>query len=238
VRIEARNLGYTYPAGPTVFAGFDWEIESGSLWFLVGPSGTGKTTWFRLCLGLVRPTQGSLRVDGLDLGCAPPAALQRLRLQTGVVFQDFRLMAQQTVFDNVAVALRMAGVAGPDVAVRTHAALAAVGLPDLAHRRVATLSWGQQQRVAFARAWVRRPRLFLADEPTGNLDGETARSIMDLVARIHDEGATVVVATHDLTLVDRLGGRVLRLTPPPREAADVGLPEPFVARHGPASEGK
>lgn len=211
MRIVADRVTYAYPGGAPVFDQFSWRAEPGELWFVVGPSGCGKTTWLRLCLGMVRPQEGRLEVGDIEVHRASPAQLRQLRLATGVVFQEFRLLAGQSAFDNVAVSLRMAGVPRTEVVSRTREALAAVGLADWAEQPVEHLSWGQQQRVAFARAWVRRPRLFLADEPTGNLDAETATAIMDLIGRIHESGATVVVTTHALEQIGRLGGRVLRI---------------------------
>ncbi|MBX5468072.1 MAG: ATP-binding cassette domain-containing protein [Firmicutes bacterium] len=211
MRIAAESLDFAYPGGRPVFRGLAWTIEPGDLWFLVGPSGSGKTTWLRLCLGLVRPTGGRLTVDGLDMGNARGPELYRLRRKTGVVFQELRLFLHQTAFDNVAVSLRLLGRSGPEVRSRTLEALAAVGLAGFEERPVSTLSYGQQQRVAFARAWVRRPRLLLADEPTGNLDAATAESVLDLVAAMREDGATVIVTTHDRRLLGRLGGKVLEL---------------------------
>lgn len=211
VVIEARGLYVTYPGNVPGLRGVDLRVAPGERVCLLGRSGSGKTTLLSALLGAVPVASGELTVLGVDLVRARPQDIQALRRRVGVVFQNFRLFRGRTAYDNVALSLRTVGVGGAELRRRTLAALEAVGLGSLAGRRVETLSWGQQQRVAIARALVRRPELLLADEPTGNLDAETAGVIADLLASARDHGATVLVATHDPAVAERLAGRAVML---------------------------
>ncbi|BDG62433.1 cell division ATP-binding protein FtsE [Caldinitratiruptor microaerophilus] len=226
--IRARALRAVYPGGVVALDGVDLDVAPGELVFLTGRSGAGKTTLLRLLLGAAVPAAGSLTVLGVDMTRAAPEDVQRVRRRIGMVFQEFRLFRGRSAYDNVAIALRVAGVGGAELRRRTLEALAAVGLADLAGRRVETLSWGQQQRVAVARALVRRPALVLADEPTGNLDAETAGAVVDLLAAARQAGATVLVATHDRGAIERAGGRIVQLEGG-RIVADTGAPAPAAA---------
>ncbi len=180
--------------------------------FLNGPSGAGKTTLLRLLYGADFPTSGTVTVGKADLGRLSGRKLPRLRRRVGVIFQDFRLVPRRDVFENVALALRVAGGRGKSLVERVEKTLAMVELLDKADARADTLSGGEQQRVAVARALVGRPALLLADEPTGNLDPDNGRRVMQLLADFHARGATVMVATHDPGLLAQAGGaRVLHL---------------------------
>lgn len=210
--IEAEAVGYVYPGGVRALDGIDVRVGAGEVVLVSGPSGSGKTTWLQLLLGALRPTSGRLVVLGQDLAVCRGETLQRLRRQLGMVFQDLRLLPGRSALDNVAVGLITVGLGGAAVRERARQALAAVGLEAEADRRVEALSWGQKQRVAFARAMVRRPRLLLADEPTGNLDAENADRICRLLAEVTAWGGSAVVATHDDRLLGAGIGRVLRLS--------------------------
>lgn len=209
--IEARGIRCQYLDGVTVFDDLSLSIAQGELVFVTGRSGSGKTTFLRLLLGLMPPSAGELRVAGIDLARPSSADLLRLRRKLGVVFQELRLIRGQSALDNVAVSLRIMNHDVRTMYREAEAALDAVGLGELARRPVERLSWGQQQRVALARAVVRRPAIVLADEPTGNLDGETASAIIDLLVDQQRAGTTVVVTTHDRAAVERGGGRQIRI---------------------------
>jgi cell division transport system ATP-binding protein len=190
----------------------DLHVPPGQFLFLTGPSGAGKTTLLRLLFAAEAPSSGSVRVGGADLGRLKPSQLPLLRRKVGVIFQDFKLVRARSVFDNVALALRVAGGRGPALTARVQEVLAQVGLKQAAWARADTLSGGEQQRVAIARALVGRPPLLLADEPTGNLDPATALEVMRLLVAAHAAGATVLVATHDPKLLGQVrGARVVRL---------------------------
>ena len=177
------------------------KVTAGRFFFLTGPSGAGKTTLLRLLFGADFPTSGRVVVGGADLGEISPRVLPRLRRRLGVIFQDFRLVPRRSVFENVALALRVNGGRGRPLVTRVEEVLDMVGLADKAEAPADTLSGGEQQRTAVARALVSRPRLLLADEPTGNLDPDNARRVMELLKQIHSEGTTVLVATHDPLLL-------------------------------------
>lgn len=188
------------------------HVPPGQFLYLTGPSGAGKTTFLRLLFGAALPTRGRVRVGGADLGRLRPSQIPRLRRRIGVIFQDFKLVGPLSLFENVALALRVSGVRGRELGRRVLAALEEVGLAEEAWVRADTLSGGEQQRAAIARALVHRPPLVLADEPTGNLDPDNAREVMRLLVAAHRRGATVIVATHDPGLLSLVrGARVVRL---------------------------
>jgi cell division transport system ATP-binding protein len=199
----------TYPARRRpALLDIDLHVPPGQFLFLTGPSGAGKTTLLRLLFGAELPNQGRVMVAGIDLGRISPRNLPRLRRKLGVVFQDFKLLGSMNVFENVALSLRVDGHKGRNLVDKVHGTLAQVGLEDKAAEPAESLSGGEQQRVAIARALVARPPLILADEPTGNLDPDNAREVMRLLANAHAQGSTVMVATHDPSL--------LSLVPAPR----------------------
>ncbi|MEK7706314.1 MAG: cell division ATP-binding protein FtsE [Myxococcota bacterium] len=187
------------------------EIDKGELVFLTGPSGAGKSTLLRLIFCAERPTRGQLLVGGRNVARLRPSAVPYLRRNVGVVFQDFKLLARRTVEENVAVSLEILGLPAREVRSRVYRVLKEVGLAHRLHHLPARLSGGEQQRVAIARALVGEPQILLADEPTGNLDSERSAEVMQLIEAAHARGTTVVVATHDQSLLARAERRILRL---------------------------
>ena len=187
------------------------QIEPGEFVFLTGPSGAGKTTLLRLLLGAEVPTGGQIVIEGRNIARLGNRGIARLRRSTGMVFQDGKLLQGLPVLENVALPAEAAGASSRDSRSRAFALLRDLGLKDLVRRYPRSLSGGEQQRVAFARALVNEPKLLLADEPTGNLDEESARRVVELMSRAHRGGATVVVATHDPQLLRSLPGREIAL---------------------------
>jgi cell division transport system ATP-binding protein len=203
VRLE--NVAMRYGRGPEVLQDVDLELAPGAFHFLTGPSGAGKTTLLRLLFLAERPTRGRVWLFGQNAAVVPRPELPALRRQIGVVFQEFRLLDHLSALDNVALPLRVSGV-GEDV-VREHVVdlLRWVGLEDHINARPSTLSGGQQQRVAIARAIITRPSLLLADEPTGNVDDSIALRLLYLFEELNRLGTTVVIATHNASLIERFG---------------------------------
>ena len=188
------------------------EITKGEFVFLVGSSGSGKSTFMRLILREVRPSSGHVFVAGKEINKLPSWKVPKLRRQIGTVFQDFRLLPNRTVFENVSFALEVIGKPREEIKRLVPETLEMVGLEGKGHRRPDELSGGEQQRVASARAYVNRPMILIADEPTGNLDPNTSVGIMKLLDRINREDTTVVMATHDSTIVDQMRKRVIELS--------------------------
>ncbi|MFZ2624729.1 MAG: cell division ATP-binding protein FtsE [Propionibacterium sp.] len=187
------------------------EIDKGEFVFLVGISGSGKSTFLRLILREYRPTSGTVSIEGRDVGRMRNGRVPRLRRQIGTVFQDFRLLPGKSVYDNVAFALQVLGRPTREIRERVPATLELVGLGTKGQRRPEELSGGEQQRVAIARAVVNNPKILIADEPTGNLDPATSVGIMKLLDRINRRDTTVIMATHDSTIVDQMRRRVIEL---------------------------
>jgi putative ABC transport system ATP-binding protein len=211
--IEADGLHLSYAIGPrrvSVLRGVDLRIAAGTRVAIAGPSGSGKTSLLLLLAGLERPAAGRIRVDGIDLGALDRDRLADMRRdRVGIVFQSFHLLPSLSALDNVALPLQMTGASGARETAR--AMLRRVGLEDRLQHRPSQLSGGEQQRVAIARALVHRPGLLLADEPTGNLDDQTAASVRELLFELNREfGTTLVLVTHDLDFAARCD-RVLRL---------------------------
>jgi cell division transport system ATP-binding protein len=217
VRFEAVGLRYLGGGphrgewGPEALADVTFALPRGSFTWLLGPSGAGKSSVLRLMHLALRPTRGEVEVLGLRSARAPRAALPPVRRRIGVVFQDFRLLPYLSVFDNVALPLRLAGRAEASLKADVTEILRWVGLEAKAQSAPPELSGGEQQRVAIARAVVHRPDLLLADEPTGNLDSRLARRLLALLAEMNRLGTTVVVATHDEELVARFPAPALHL---------------------------
>jgi len=209
VRFE--NVGLRYGLGPEVLQDVSLVLEPGSYHFLVGPSGAGKTSLLRLLYLALRPTRGLITLFGHDIATTSRRHLPGLRRRIGVVFQEFRLLDHLSAFDNVALPLRVAGTREDEVRRHVVELLSWVGLKDHLNARPPTLSGGQQQRVAIARAVIARPKLLLADEPTGNVDDRMALRLMRLFEELNKLGTTVVIATHNEGLVDRLGHPRLRV---------------------------
>lgn len=187
------------------------EIAKGEFVFLVGQSGSGKSTFLRLILREYRPSKGTLYVAGKNLSALNQWKVPALRRQIGTVFQDFRLLPGKTVYENVAFALQVIGKPSKVIRKLVPETLELVGLQGKEQRLNEELSGGEQQRVAIARAFVNRPKILIADEPTGNLDPETSVGIMKLLDRINRSDTTVIMATHDSTIVDQMRRRVLEL---------------------------
>jgi cell division transport system ATP-binding protein len=187
------------------------DIESGEMVFLTGHSGAGKSTFLRLLMLLDRPSSGQIWVDGQSLEKIKRRAIAGYRRNLGVVFQDHQLLFDRSVFDNVALPLQIAGFSIRDTQRRVRAALDKVGLLDRERANPSALSGGEQQRVGIARAVVARPKILIADEPTGNLDPQLSGEIMKLFEAFHRVGVTVVVASHDLALISRLRHRIITL---------------------------
>ncbi len=210
--ISFEGVTKTYPRSTaSALADVTLDVGRGDFVFLVGSSGSGKSTFLRLVLREDVATSGSVRVAGKDVARLSSWKVPHLRRQIGTVFQDFRLLANKNVYENVAFALQVIGKSRHHVAQVVPETLELVGLADKSRRLPHELSGGEQQRVAVARAFVNRPVILLADEPTGNLDPETSRGIMRLLERINRTGTTVVMATHDTTLVDAGRKRVVGL---------------------------
>lgn len=187
------------------------EIDRGEFVFIVGTSGSGKTTLLRLLLREERPDSGEIWVAGKELSTMPNWKVPFFRRNIGAIFQDFRLLPNKSVFDNVAFALEVIGKSKKSIATQVPQMLELVGLHDKQDRLPGELSGGEQQRVAIARAFINRPLILLADEPTGNLDPENSWSVMGLLERINRTGTTVLMATHDVGIVDSMRRRVIEL---------------------------
>ena len=189
----------------------DLTIEDGEFVFLVGPSGSGKTSLIRLITGEAQPYLGELTVCGFDMMRMRRSKLPKLRRMLGVIFQDFRLIDNKSVYENVAFAMRVIGATNREVNKRVDYVLDLVGLDGLAKRKPLELSGGEQQRVAIARALVNNPRIIIADEPTGNLDPERSRELMLLLEKINEQGTTLLVVTHEKEFVDTFSKRVVAI---------------------------
>ena len=205
------NVGLRYGLGPEVLQDITFQLAPGAFHFLVGESGAGKSSLLKLLYLALTPSRGLISLFGRDIATMPRADLPALRRQIGVVFQEFKLLSHLSTFDNVALPLRVAGVKEADINRHVSELLEWVGLQDHMKARPPTLSGGQQQRVSIARAVIARPKLLLADEPTGNVDDRMALRLMHLFEELNRLGTTIVVATHNMALVDRLGYPVLRL---------------------------
>lgn len=210
IRFEAVTKHYRKDL-PAALNNVDLLIEPGEFIFLIGPSGSGKSTFLSLVLREYKPSYGSITVDGMQLEKLHDRSVPKLRRKIGVVFQDFRLLSNRTVKQNVGFALDVIGVPRKEQQEKIEQILATVGLNDLADRFPHQLSGGEQQRVAIARACVNQPTVLIADEPTGNLDPETSAEIMRTLDQINRFGTTVIVATHDAAIVDGMRRRVIEL---------------------------
>jgi cell division transport system ATP-binding protein len=200
-----------YPGGQQALKSVSFAIEAGELAFITGRSGAGKSTLLKLIPAIERPTSGSVIVNGQNVGALKRAAVPYLRRNIGLVFQDQKLLYDRSVFDNVMLPLAFSGHPSREAARRARAALDKVGLLAREKSNPIQLSGGEQQRVAIARAVVNRPALLIGDEPTANLDAESAGLILDVFVGFNQVGVTVLIATHDQALIERYGRRVLRL---------------------------
>lgn len=209
--IRFTHVSKRYPGGFDALKNVSFSLEEGEMAFVTGHSGAGKTTLLKLVCLIERPSRGEAIVAGRNLARLPAWRVPFFRREIGIVFQDYKLLYDRTVYDNVALPLAVIGMDAREIGKRVRAALDKVGLLDKERARPITLSGGEQQRVSIARAVVHRPRLLLADEPTGNLDAELSDQILDLFLDFHRHGVTVLIATHDLRLIERARKRVLQL---------------------------
>ncbi|MCP1673127.1 cell division transport system ATP-binding protein [Natronocella acetinitrilica] len=209
--IRFKAVSKRYPGGHDALRGLDFHVERGELVFLTGHSGAGKSTLLKLIPVLERPSGGSINVHGVDLSRLGKRRIPFLRRRIGMIFQDHRLLLDRTIYDNVALPLIINGVAQRDIPRRVRAALDKVGLLNREKAYPVTLSGGEQQRVGIARAVVTRPPILLADEPTGNLDPELSADIMTLFEQFNRVGVTILIASHDLGLIQRMRHRCLVL---------------------------
>ncbi len=209
--IEMNDVTKVYPGGHMALDRVSLAIGRGEFVFLVGPTGCGKSTLIKMLIRELSVTEGSVKIAGRDIGALPEKKIPQLRRNIGTVFQDFKLLPNRTVYDNVAYALQVIGASRAEIREQVPATLRLVGLSTKLHSYPDQLSGGEQQRVSVARAFVNHPPLLLADEPSGNLDPVTSIGIMQLLYRINKTGTTVVVVTHDREMVDNMQRRVVEL---------------------------
>ena len=209
--IRLKEAEKTYENGTQALKGVSFQIDDGEFAFLVGPSGSGKSTIIKLLTGEVMPTGGRVMLNGYALGHMSPKQIPYMRRTVGVIFQDFRLIEKKTVFDNLALAMRVVGAGSREIQSRIPYVLELVGLGGKENCYPDQLSGGEQQRVAIARALVNNPTTIVADEPTGNLDPAKSLEIMTLLERINALGTTVIVVTHERDLVNHFNKRVILL---------------------------
>ena len=209
--IEFTDVVKSYTVGNKALNGVSMQIEDGEFVFLVGPSGSGKSTIIKMITGELRPTSGSVHVNGYSLEHIRKREVPYLRRTVGVVFQDFRLIPNMTVYENVAFAMRVIGAREREIKERVPYVLELVGMNDKSRRHPTELSGGEQQRLAIARALVNNPSTIIADEPTGNLDPARSLEIMSLLQEINNLGTTMLVVTHEKDLVERFAKRVIAI---------------------------
>ena len=209
--LEMRHAGKVYPGGAVALEDINVHIKPGEFVFLVGPSGAGKSTFIRLISREIEPTSGQILVDGVDVMKLKRGDIPYLRRQLGIVFQDFRLLNDRTAYENVAFAMQVIDAPSHKIRQRVNEVLELVGLKGRGDNYPGEMSGGEQQRVAIARAIVNDPLLVIADEPTGNLDPETSKEIMEIFTQINSRGTTILMATHDKTMVDYMQKRVIAL---------------------------
>src|SRR5687767_12859166 len=210
--VALKDATVVYPGGHVALERVSLEIERGEFAFVVGPTGCGKSTLIKLLIREVEPAAGEVMIAGHDINELPLAKVPMLRRRIGTVFQDFKLLPNRTVYDNVAYALQVIGAHRAEIRRKTPEIIRLVGLQSKIHNYPDQLSGGEQQRVSIARAFVTHPPLLLADEPTGNLDPVTSVGIMQLLYRINRTGTTVLVVTHDREMVDKMRRRVIEMS--------------------------
>jgi cell division transport system ATP-binding protein len=209
--VELRDVTKVYPGGHMALDRVSLAINRGEFAFLVGPTGCGKSTLIKMLIRELSATEGTVSIAGRDIGALPEKKIPQLRRNIGTVFQDFKLLPDRTVYDNVAYALQVLGASRAEIREKVGETLRLVGLSTKLHSFPDQLSGGEQQRVSIARAFVNHPPLLLADEPSGNLDPITSIGVMQLLYRINKTGTTVIVVTHDREMVDNMRRRVIEL---------------------------
>lgn len=209
--LRMKDVSKVYPGGSVALQNVDIHIKPGEFVFVVGPSGAGKSTFIKMLFREVLPTTGSIFVNGVDILSLTPKEIPYLRRQLGIIFQDYRLLPDRTVYENVAFAMQVIETPRRKIKRRVLNVLDLVGLRHRANAYPNELSGGEQQRIAIARAIVNDPILVIADEPTGNLDPETSWDIMEIFKEINATGTTIVMATHDKEIVDAMGKRVIAI---------------------------
>jgi cell division transport system ATP-binding protein len=209
--IRCEHVFKRYPNGREALSDLSFEVAAGEMVFLTGHSGAGKSSLLKLIALIERPTRGQLIVNGRNVNATTRSKVPLFRRQVGVVFQDHKLLADRTVFDNVALPLVVAGIGEREIGKRVRAALDQVGLLSLEQCKPLEISTGEQQRVGIARAVVSKPPMLIADEPTGNLDPDLSLEVMHIFRRFSEVGVTVLIASHDVHLVEQLGARSVHL---------------------------
>lgn len=210
--IRFDNVSKRYPGGHEALSNVSFHLPRGEMAYLTGHSGAGKSTLLKLIALIERPSRGNLLLDGVNLSSVSNSKVPYIRRNIGIIFQNHHLLYDRPVFDNVALPLIIAGFQHREIGKRVRAALDQVGLLNKEKAAPITLSGGEQQRVGIARAIVHKPGLLLADEPTGNLDPELSREIMELFARFNQVGVSVLIASHDLDLIKQMGSPVISLS--------------------------
>jgi cell division transport system ATP-binding protein len=209
--ISFQDVCHTYGNGVNTLDHVSFDIKDGEFVFVVGPSGAGKSTMIKLMMGEAKPTSGEVMVNNFEISKIRRRQIPKLRRTMGVVFQDFRLIESKTVYENIAFAMRVVGKPESEIRKRVRYVLELVGLPHKADKYPNELSGGEKQRVTVARAIINAPRMIIADEPTGNVDPVMSREIMEMFSLINEQNITVVIVTHDNTLVDAYNKRVITL---------------------------
>lgn len=207
--ISIKNLEKKYKTGVTAIYDFDLKVKKGDFIFVIGASGSGKSTLIKMLYREEKPSKGSIMISNIDVAKLRNRKVYKLRRSLGIVFQDFKLLPKLTIYENVAFALEILGLPSKEIRKKTLKALNKVGLKNRAKNYPDQLSGGEQQRVAIARAIVNEPKLLLCDEPTGNLDPDTSWEIMKVLEEINNSGTTIIMATHDKEMVNRMKKRVI-----------------------------
>ena len=209
--IKLEHVYKVYENGHKALEDVSFSMENGEFAFLVGPSGSGKSTIIKLITGEICSTEGEVMVNGYDMSKIKPRKLPKLRRTLGIIFQDFRLIESRNVYDNVALAMHVVGASRSEIRERVPYVLGLVGLEGRMRDMPAELSGGEQQRVGIARALANNPRTIIADEPTGNIDPNLSAELMKLLTKISEQGTTMLVVTHEQTLVNQFAKRVIRI---------------------------
>ncbi len=209
--ISFKDVSHSYGNGVNTLDHVSFDIQDGEFVFVVGPSGAGKSTMIKLMMGEIKPTAGEVVVNNFEMSKIRRRQIPKLRRTMGVVFQDFRLIESKTVYENIAFAMQVVGKPESEIRKRVKYVLTLVGLPHKANKYPNELSGGEKQRVTLARAIINAPRMIIADEPTGNVDPVMSREIMEMFSIINAQNITVVIVTHDNTLVDAYNKRVITL---------------------------